>query len=278
MIYPPTPIKREGPDCTMNISALSFEDRKARQFLLVIIAVVAVCAAFFINPVAQDPQYHRFADTETIAGVANFWNVVSNIPFLLVGAFALWRAPTVCAGNWRIVYIVLGAGVTLVGFGSAYYHHAPSNQSLLWDRLPMTVAFMALLWLIIADRVVAGLAQSWLWLLVGLGIGSVLYWSWTQAHGMGDLRPYAVVQFLPLLLIPLVLGVFPCGSLDRKLILWAFAWYLLAKALEHYDLDMMHATGWIGGHPLKHLAAAIAVLCLVRSVPSSGPIQHPQSC
>lgn len=240
---------------------------KHRRFLLMVISAIAIVGFFFVGRIPQDPDYHLFADNYELAGVANFWNVLSNLPFLLVGAFALSRASRLRERESRTAFLVLSIGVTLVGLGSAYYHFFPSNESLLWDRLPMTVAFMALFSMLLAERVVDGYNQIWLWALVGVGIAAALYWSWTEAHGKGDLRPYAVVQFLPVILMPLIIALFPRKYLSNSLLLCAFAWYFVAKALEHYDHQVLGLTGEIGGHPVKHVASAIAVLCIVLSVP-----------
>lgn len=107
----------------------------------------------------------RIALLAIIAGVANFWNVVSNLPFLAVGAFGLWRYQHLTRAESRSGYLLLCAGVALVGLGSAYYHHAPSNASLLWDRLPMTIAFMALFSMLLGERVIADHKRLWLWSL-----------------------------------------------------------------------------------------------------------------
>jgi hypothetical protein len=42
-----------------------------------------------LPPIPQDPSYHQFADQRTLLGIPNFWNVVSNLPFVLVGAIGL---------------------------------------------------------------------------------------------------------------------------------------------------------------------------------------------
>jgi surface polysaccharide O-acyltransferase-like enzyme len=238
-----------------------------RRFLLAAISAIAILGLCFVGRIPQDPNYHLLADTKALGDVPNFWNVFSNLPFLVVGAFALFRVSRLSERESRTAYLVLSIGVTLVGLGSAYYHYSPSNESLLWDRLPMTVAFMGLFSMLLAERVVDGYHQRWLWALVGVGIAAALYWSWTEAHGEGDLRPYALVQFLPIVLMPLIMALFPKKYLSNKLLLCAFAWYFVAKALEHYDHQILNITGVIGGHPVKHVAAAIAVLCIVRSVP-----------
>ena len=131
----------------------------------------------------------------------------------------------------------------------------------------MTVAFMALFAIILGERVIAGHKNTLLWLLVTCGIAAAGYWSWTEKNGQGDLRPYIVVQFLPILLMPLIMALFTRKYLSNTLLLAAFAWYLLAKVLEHYDHPIHSVIGAMGGHPLKHLAAAIAALCIVRAVP-----------
>ncbi len=123
--------------------------RSHKLGLLVLVCIAALVALGFVGPIPQDPAYHHFADTRTIAGVANFWNVLSNLPFLLAGLYGLWRYPRLAAPQSRPGYLTLCVGILLVAFGSAGYHLAPSNASLVWDRLPMTLAFMALLALLI---------------------------------------------------------------------------------------------------------------------------------
>ena len=90
----------------------------------------------------------------------NFWNVVTNLPFLLVGAFGLARLGRLRRPALRTGVQVFAAGVALVAFGSAYYHLAPSNATLVWDRLPMTVGFMALFSLIVRDRLSESLGPA----------------------------------------------------------------------------------------------------------------------
>lgn len=234
--------------------------------LLWMVAAIGIGALIVIGPIAQDPGYHVFADTKTSIGIENFWNVISNLPFLAVGIFGLVRYPRLAERESRIGYGLLCLAVALVSLGSAYYHHAPSNASLLWDRLPMTVAFMALFGLLLGERVVNSGKQLILWVLIIFGVGAALYWAWTEAQGRGDLRPYVLVQFLPIVLMPLILLLFPTKYLRSTYLLYAFALYFVAKALEHFDWQLQTYLGF-SGHPLKHVVAAAAVLCIVLSVP-----------
>jgi len=136
----------------------------------------------------------------------------------------------------------------------------------------MTVAFMALFAMLLGERVVAGNKQAWLWWLVTLGIASALYWAWTESAGRGDLRAYAVVQFLPIVLMPLILFLFPARYLRTALLLCAFGFYFVAKALEYFDGQILDLTGFMSGHALKHVAAAVAVLCIILAVPTRNPV------
>ena len=228
-------------------------------------------ALFSFGRIPQDANYHFFADTEALAGIPNFWNVLSNLPFVVVGVFALCRLPRLLERECMAAYIVLSMGIALVGFGSAYYHYAPSNETLLWDRLPMTIAFMALFSMLLGERVIIAHKNKSLWFLVSFGIAAACYWSWTESNGRGDLRPYAVVQFLPIILMPLIIAMFTKKYLSNYLLLLAFSCYLIAKALEQYDHQVQSVFVIIGGHPLKHVAAAIATLCIVCAVPVAAP-------
>lgn len=152
-------------------------------------------------------------------------------------------------------------GVALVALGSAYYHWAPSNDRLLWDRLPMSIGFMALCAAIVADRIDAKAGNGWmLCLLVASGLASLFYWHWTESLGRGDLRFYAFVQFFPMIALPAVCWLFPRYRYTAgRYLVWVIAWYGLSKVLEHFDEDVFDLLGHaVSGHTLKHLAAAVA--------------------
>ena len=235
------------------------------HWLLAGVSAATLVAVLLLPPIPQDPAYHLFADRSVLLGVPNFWNVASNVPFLLVGAWGLAAIPRTVERVPRPAYVLFCVGVLLVGVGSAYYHWAPASSTLVWDRLPMTIAFMALFSIVIGDRLSAVLGRYLLWPLVLAGVVSVMYWDWTELKGQGDLRAYGLVQFLPMLLIPLML-VGARGSL-RAAWLWAtLGVYGLAKLAEHYDAAIHAATGVLGGHPLKHALAALAVLLALCSM------------
>jgi hypothetical protein len=156
---------------------------------------------------------------------------------------------------------VLSVGVTLVGIGSGYYHWQPSNQTLVWDRLPMTLAFMALFAIVLGEHIALILTRRLLLVLLVLGVLSVVYWRITEQAGHGDLRAYILVQFLPILLIPLILLLYPRPG-DGALWL-ALAAYVIAKLLEQFDVTVYAHLGVISGHSLKHVAAAAGMAALL---------------
>lgn len=242
-----------------------FGTRERWRSAIVLATVVAgVAYAFSRPPFAQDPAYHLFADRRTLWSIPNFWNVVTNLPFLLAGGFGFAQRTRLRRPELRAGYLVFALGVALVALGSSWYHLAPSNASLVWDRLPMTVGFMALFALVLRDRLSEELGRRALVPLLVAGAASVAYWYATELQGAGDLRSYFVIQFLPMLVIPVILltgrGQ---GGLNASWLWATLAVYFLAKQAEAHDRDLYVATGLLSGHSLKHLIAAGAVLCAV---------------
>jgi hypothetical protein len=235
-----------------------------RLLILGLVALAATGGTFLLEPVPQDPAYHRFADAREYFGIPNFWNVATNLPFLAAGALGLMQHGRLASPPLATHYRVFCAGVALVAFGSGWYHLAPSNATLVWDRLPMTVAFMAFFGALIADRISWFAGRALLWPLVVAGLASIAWWVRTEVAGAGDLRAYGLVQFLPVLLAPLILWLWRDGSLSGRQLGYAFAAYVVAKLAEHFDAAIYAVTDF-GGHAVKHLFAALAAWCVVRS-------------
>ncbi|MGH8129224.1 MAG: ceramidase domain-containing protein [Steroidobacteraceae bacterium] len=236
-----------------------------KNLLIGAVAAAAIAGTFLLEPIPQDPAYHEFADRRELMGVANFWNVATNLPFLFIGVAGLMRLRRLASPSLCLHYSVFCIAVALVAFGSAYYHGDPSTAALIWDRLPMTVAFMALFSAVIADRVSWLIGRALLWPLVALGVASIAWWVRTEAAGQGDLRLYAIVQFLPLLLMPLILSMSSGAGIASRWLWAAIGAYASAKLVEHFDAAILDATGALSGHSLKHLLAALAVWWIIRS-------------
>lgn len=210
------------------------------------------------TPIAQDRGYHLFADTRSCLGVANFANIASNLLFLLVGIAGAIGCRRRNSGAWRS-WLVFFSGVALVFFGSAYYHDNPNDDTLVWDRLPMTVAFMALFAALVSEHLDARLEAPLLAAALATGMFSVFWWQYS-----GDLRIYIWVQGAPLLVIPYLVAAFTGHYTLRHYLLFGVALYALAKVAELFDHEIYAATaGMISGHSLKHLLAAAAVFCVL---------------
>ncbi len=230
-----------------------------RLYILGGFSLVALLVTVLVDPIAQDLSYHNFADQRQLLGIPNFWNVISNLPFLLLGLAGgfILRASVPTGGllKLRPAYSIFFAGVAFTAFGSGYYHLNPNNETLVWDRLSMSVAFMAFFSIVISEYISLRWGRRLLLPLLIVGLVSVYYWSYTEAAGQGDLRPYGLVQFLPALLIPAILLMFP-SPFGNSVYIWAMlGCYLVAKLTEFLDVPLFEATG-MSGHAIKHLAAA----------------------
>ena len=241
---------------------------KRKLLILVLICLLAFSAMFFVKPIPQDAAYHNFADQRDVLGIPNFWNVISNIPFILVGLIGTIAAikkkwvgfDTPAYGACLLFFI----GICLSGLGSAYYHLNPNTNTLFWDRLPMALSFMAFFSLIITEHLHEKLGRAMLLPLVVLGCGSVLYWYWSEQSGSGDLRPYAFVQFLPIVLIPFILITRQALFTRTKDLYIVLLLYLFAKLTEHFDSLLYAFGGILSGHSLKHFLAALGAYWLLR--------------
>jgi hypothetical protein len=218
------------------------------------LAVISLIGLAFVPPIPQPQAYHQFADRDTLIGIPNFWNVASNLGFILVGAWGLVRVRGSLSAS------IFFLGVLLTGFSSSYYHWAPDDPGLFWDRLPMSVAFMAILANVIEDRIDARAGRALLWPLIAVGVSSLLVWL-----RYDDLRLYAWVQFFPCLALPIVFLLFSPKYSGTWYWFAAAGWYVLAKLFEHFDTAIHTVLRVIGGHPLKHLAAAFACYAILRA-------------
>ena len=246
---------------------------------LVLITVACLAAAALLPAMPQPLSYHAFADCRALFGIANFLNVISNLPFLVAGAWGIWLIfrgdGQFLDAREQLAYLVFFLGAFLTCFGSAYYHAAPDNVRLVWDRLPMTLGFAGLVAAAIAERVDLRLGLRSLWPLLALGVFTVLFWYGTERAGAGNVMPYGVYQGWSILIIVLVLLWFPARRYSHGSLLgWAAVWYGLAKVFETFDLQIYRLLGGtVSGHSIKHVVAAIAVFAIVRQLRLRRPLQ-----
>ena len=222
-------------------------------FVLAGLAAVSLAGVALLPRIPQDQAYHLFADQRILFGVPNFWNVVSNIPFIVVGAVGLMRF------RHDAATIVLFLGFFLTGFGSAYYHWAPSDGTLFWDRLPMTISFAAIFSLVVEERVGRKVGSILLWPMLAIGIASLLIWLLTD-----DLRLYFWEQFFPMVALVSLFSLYPSKYTCAHYWLVAAGWYALSKLFEFTDYPIYSLGHLLSGHTLKHLSAAAGCFVILR--------------
>lgn len=242
------------------------------RWLLLAIVLAGTAALWWHGPIAQWASYHAFADAHTWHGIPNAANVLSNLPFAFIGLFGLWRLwpPTAQPDAGRNAWRGFSAAVAFTALGSALYHWSPTNPSLVLDRLPIAWACAALLCALLAERVDtrwgSGPALAGALAVSSLSVG---YWWATEQQGHGDLRAYLWIQFLPMVLAPVILGLKmpPTGARAVPAIAWwsALALYGCAKLMEVSDSAVLTLTGCVSGHTLKHLLAAAGAAWLLRA-------------
>jgi hypothetical protein len=240
-----------------------------------------VALIFSLLPRIPQPQsYHLFADRRAFLGIPNFGDVVSNVPFGVIGIcgllFLLHSSPSQLKelfldSRERWPYVLVFIGLLLTAFGSSYYHLSPNNARLVWDRLPMTIAFMAVMGAIISERISLKVGLWLLPLLLLVGMGSVLQWYASEARGAGDLRFYAAVQAYSALVLLLSL-VFPKPYTRTSDLAVVVGFYALAKALETLDKQIFAVGHIVRGHTLKHLAAGAAGYWILRMLQKRQPV------
>jgi len=227
--------------------------------LLIGLVLVVISAVFFIEPIPQDLAYHQFSDVNSLWGVPNGWNVLSNLPFVIAGLCGLIMLARLnsdaITGVIKNISLLFFIGLFLTGIGSGYYHLAPSNETLVWDRLPMTITFMAFFSFVLSMHLSKRIGHLSLWPLILVGITSVFYWAFTESIDAGDLRFYAVIQFLPMLLIPAIMLMFTSDDYQSGYVWCVVGVYLAAKVSEYFDFQLLELIG-MSGHSLKHVIAA----------------------
>lgn len=240
--------------------------KSLHHHLPLLVAALLAAAALLHGPIHQPAGYHDFADQTLRFGIPHFCDVTSNIGFALS---ALWgwirlaplRAHPELRCGWAGYRLFL-TGLFLTAFGSSWYHLAPDNAGLVWDRLPIALACAGLLagvWGDVRQRE-SGKLVSWLALAA---VASVAWWYFTDLSGNGDLRPYLLLQLLPILLIPLWQWIYRMPGADRLAFGAALAIYVVAKFAELNDHEIAAVLGPVTGHTLKHLLATAAAALIV---------------
>lgn len=233
------------------------------------ILLLWIVACLLLPPVSQPQAYHAFADTRAFAGIPNFWNVVSNAAILLVGLLGLHavtrHGQRFVTSNEAWPYACFFAATVLVALGSTYYHLAPDDARLLWDRLPIALATVALPIALFADHAGPKVALPLLLPALLAGAVSALYWRLSALQGQDNLVPYLLLQLLALGAVVLLAS--RPGRYTRVSDWWiVIGIYVLARLAEVLDAAIYRAGGVLSGHTLKHFVAALAAFWVLRMI------------
>lgn len=247
--------------------------------VLVGATLVIIVAAILTPRMAQPLAYHNFADRRAWLGIANFGDVASNAGFAIVGIWGLvvlLEKPSrlkFVDSRERWSYVIVFAGMVLTAIGSSYYHLAPDNDRLVWDRLPMTMVFMALVGAMIIERISVPVGLALLPMLLLVGIASVVQWHISEINRAGDLRFYAAVQVYAVLLLLGILLLPPRYTRSPDIAV-VVGFYVLAKITEAADGPIFAFGHIVSGHTFKHLAAAAAGLWILRMLQKRRPVER----
>ncbi|MEJ1130390.1 hypothetical protein V9L20_22660 [Variovorax sp. CCNWLW225] len=244
--------------------------------LLFTFALLALVALFGpALPAADVAIASVFADNRAWHGLPNAMDVLSNLPFLLIGCWGLYRLNRIDRAHQQALAQfplappasdppdntldcawLFFAGLIATAAGSAFYHLLPDAPRLAADRAGMAVAFAGLIGIAVCERVSqrAGWPAAWFVLTTGLLAAEVV-------QETGNVLPWALVQFGGMaLVLTLALATPMRGAVGLKLG-WVIFFYVVAKAFELADHQIYEASGHlISGHSLKHLVAALAGL------------------
>ncbi|BBJ00122.1 membrane protein [Ferrigenium kumadai] len=196
----------------------------------------------------------------------NFLDVVSNLAFLVVAALGLiaLHSASFADSKERWPYVLFFIALATTAFGSAWYHFAPDDARLFWDRLPINICFAALLSAVIAERISFRAGLVALPPLFATGAGTVWYWLWSEMRGAGNVLPYFAFQLYVLLAILLMMHLFPPRYRRGEDLYRVVMLYGAALAAELLDRHIFSLWQIVSGHTLKHLLAALAAYQVVR--------------
>lgn len=250
-------------------SSLNFT---AREWGLLLLAGVLCVLAVAGPHITQYEHYHAFADQRTMLGIPCALDVLSNVPFALMGLIGLVVLRRSVLGYEASVFKNMSSlffyGLIITSVCSSAYHLHAENHSLWLDRMGMSVAFAGILGMAVCNRVSERAAQVTAYTV--LIAAPMCLWNW---QATGNLLPWSVLQGGGMLIVLTLACLAPVDGQKRMPLVAVIVWYVVAKLLELGDAQVYAWSGeLVSGHSLKHVAAAmaawpvIAMFCRMKAV------------
>ena len=224
--------------------------------------IILLILAIFLPSIQQNQNYHNFADKRVLFGVNNAFDTLSNLAFIIVGAFGLFNFYNnryiKISNSFSVILNLFFISIILTGLGSSFYHLSPNDFTLVFDRLGMSLVFASVLAMIAYLKISPRFGLHTLAELLILAPLTVLIWTYN-----GNLTPYAVLQFGGIILLALTLLLSKSQS-QSPCFTSLIILYGVAKLVEFYDAQIFTLTqNLISGHTLKHLIAALAAIVFI---------------
>ena len=246
---------------------MSFEQKIPIRILIATTALLVLVSLWY-GRIEQPQSYHQFGDTRTLLGIPNAFDVLSNLTILAPGLLGLALVYDRRKSEYRyhhrfepMILATLFGGMVITAFGSMWFHLEPSDATLVWDRLAMTIIMTGYCSLVVSDRFSPSVAQRMHFPLLIFGLLTVLFWYFN-----GDLRPYFLFKFQAPILVVILL-FWGEESYDRAGdYLVSMFFFLVASILEYGDIIVFDALGILSGHTLKHFTAGIGFYWIMRMI------------
>jgi len=235
---------------------------KTNKIIFYTAILFSVMFILALSPLTQSQDYHQFAEQRFIGHIPHFGDVLSNLSFIIVGVLLLvesrqWNYVELYKGQ-KTLFKALAYSSIALGFGSGYYHWAPTDYTLAWDRATMVLGFAIIFYdscvrydIFGKKKVCQGTTISTITFL-----GTVIFWMISNR-----LEPYVFVQFFTMFVL-VILAIKNYKEVPSKHLFNMFIWYALAKLFENQDkLIFMMSGDLMSGHTLKHIAYAMALYC-----------------
>lgn len=244
------------------------DSRSVKIASLCLIAFILLVFIWNFPPIAQPENYHDFADKRAFFGLNHAFDVLSNLPIFFVGIWGIYflkktNLQSTSTFEKNLWFVFFGA-TAFVAIFSFYYHLAPDNFRLFWDRIGLSVLFLSFFSLMLEERINHKIGVRLAIPLIIFGVGSVFYWILTEKAGAGDLRFYVLTQFGPIIVLPFLFFLFPSKHPGQYWIYGSLGFYILAKFAEEWDAQIFHFFHEnLAGHTLKHLLSSISLVFIV---------------